>query len=328
MKPKITAYCMDWHINKSDAFKDVLVRPLKDYMNINLIAWDGEKLPAGEEKTLDPLIFCMLPPTLEFAHNTKRSILWLPMWDQAQGYTQEWWNKLPKNIKIVAFSQPIFERATKAGLKTIRLQYFLDPQQIRPTNWENGNVIYYWNRIGLIGPEFLKKLCEATSARKLIFKPTIDPRVDTSNYYNLASHIGKCEVQVVKNTNTKEKHLDTIKEANIVIAPRKTEGIGMEFLESMARGCAVISCDAPTMNEYIKDGVNGIFFEDKKLKIHERLVKKISSKDDYIISDSQVWSKFKYTDYEELGNRAREDSKKGYMIWKKQLAKYAHFIAE
>ncbi|MDR2337819.1 MAG: glycosyltransferase [Deltaproteobacteria bacterium] len=49
---------------------------------------------------------------------------------------------------------------------------------------------------------------------------------------------------------------DLIKQAGIYIAPRKLEGIGISFLETMVMGKAVIAQDAPTMNEYIENGIN------------------------------------------------------------------------
>lgn len=49
-------------------------------------------------------------------------------------------------------------------------------------------------------------------------------------------------------------------ECNIFIAPRLTEGIGMAFLEAMARGMVVIANDCPTHNEYVSNWLNGILF--------------------------------------------------------------------
>jgi glycosyltransferase involved in cell wall biosynthesis len=37
----------------------------------------------------------------------------------------------------------------------------------------------------------------------------------------------------------------------------------MTYLEAMASGCAVLSYDGPTMNEYIQHGDNGFLFKPK-----------------------------------------------------------------
>lgn len=47
---------------------------------------------------------------------------------------------------------------------------------------------------------------------------------------------------------------------NVFIAPRAAEGIGMALLEAMSRGMMVLAHDAPTNNEYISNGLNGILF--------------------------------------------------------------------
>jgi len=52
------------------------------------------------------------------------------------------------------------------------------------------------------------------------------------------------------------------KNCGIAIAPRYSEGIGMGFLELMAKGICVIAYNMPTHNEYIIDGWNGFLFDD------------------------------------------------------------------
>ena len=60
-----------------------------------------------------------------------------------------------------------------------------------------------------------------------------------------------------------ESYLEALSSANVFIAPRKKEGIGMTLLEAMALGQCPLVYDAPTMNEYITDNVNGLLFGDK-----------------------------------------------------------------
>jgi hypothetical protein len=49
-----------------------------------------------------------------------------------------------------------------------------------------------------------------------------------------------------------------LRDANVFFAPRPMEGIGLAFLEAMAAGLCVVAPDAPTMNEYISHGRNGL----------------------------------------------------------------------
>ena len=61
----------------------------------------------------------------------------------------------------------------------------------------------------------------------------------------------------------RKEYFERISKCGIVIAPRRKEGIGMAFLEAMAMGKCVVAHNDATMNEYIKNGKNGILFDAK-----------------------------------------------------------------
>ena len=52
-----------------------------------------------------------------------------------------------------------------------------------------------------------------------------------------------------------------LERTDLYFAPRISEGIGLSFIEALAYGCVVAAYDAPTMNEYITDEVDGILFD-------------------------------------------------------------------
>lgn len=58
----------------------------------------------------------------------------------------------------------------------------------------------------------------------------------------------------------KREYKKRLSDANVFIAPRVAEGIGMALLEAMARGMLVLAHDAPTNNEYISNWISGILF--------------------------------------------------------------------
>jgi glycosyltransferase involved in cell wall biosynthesis len=77
---------------------------------------------------------------------------------------------------------------------------------------------------------------------------------------------------------SREEYLSRIAACEIVVAPRRKEGIGMAFLEAMAMGKCVVAHNDATMNEYIKDGVNGILFDaDRPIAITESQVLSVRS---------------------------------------------------
>lgn len=59
---------------------------------------------------------------------------------------------------------------------------------------------------------------------------------------------------------SRQDYLRDLGKFQVYFAPRKYEGIGMTFLEAMAMGMCVIAENAPTANEYIISGRNGILY--------------------------------------------------------------------
>jgi|694.fasta_scaffold10821_7 hypothetical protein len=324
-KINVTIYSLGWHHKSSDSMIDIIVKPFTKYISYTMREWDGHGVTKDLEKNKNT-IFWMIPPNPEDT-NTLINCTWVPMWDQAQGYSQEWWNSLPKNLKIISFSKNITKMSKKAGLRTFEIKYYCNPKDFEPTDWSHGISIFYWNRVGLIGPRFVKKINKSLNSKKMTFRPTIDPRIDKDMYYNLPDRIGGAVVKTIE-PKSKEEYINLTKSTNVYIAPRKSEGIGMSFLEAMARGSAVVAFDAPTMNEYIDDGKNGILLNNNN-NVFDIFRKKFN-KDDakFIISPNQNWIKIAGYDFQEIGNQARIDSAKGYEVWKSLIPELARFIID
>ena len=330
---KIIAYCLDWHLSKSDAFKDLIAEPLKGVVDVEFVGWDGEDLQLPEDTNI-PLMFCMLPPPSKVLKGTKRRLFWVPMWDQAQGYSDDWWSSLPKKLRVITFSDQPYAKATAVGLKTLNIRYFKNPQLFQEATWNQGKILYYWNRVGMASPEFITKLCNSLKVETLLFKPDIDPRIEQNKHYSLPAKIGNnTAVKILHATETREEFMLQIKDANIVLAPRLTEGVGMVFLEAMARGACVIAHDAPTMNEYIEHADNGILFS-KEPAIKQGIVsklKRITVEHDYapyLVSDKQPWKQLARLQPETLGARALQTSHDGYKTWTKSIQDLIDFVTE
>lgn len=73
------------------------------------------------------------------------------------------------------------------------------------------------------------------------------------------------------------EYLAVLNRANVFIAPRVGEGIGMAMLEAMARGMLVLAHDAPTNNEYISNWINGILF-DKSAPAHPLHIRTVAER--------------------------------------------------
>lgn len=342
---QIPAYCLDWHINQSKAFHELLVEPLKPYADIRLTAWDGkDDSPLKQLKHTGlegPVIFCQRPPSTEIMNVSQAKLIWIPMWDNVaiNWSSDEWWATLPKTLRIVAFSEKVAQKAENAGLPTLKLRYHKDPSKFEAADWSHGLVLFYWNRTGLFGPQFIKKLCATLNVRELYFRGSIDPKIANSAAYTLPAELGKTRVHEVSRFESQATYFDILRRCNLYLAPRALEGVGLTFLEAMASGCAVIGYNGPTMNEYLRHGVSGWVFENMSLEaetsfLFRKLIRNIphwfrwGGQKVYSnrVSLSQDWDAFAKVDLESLGHAARTNQETGFRIWKSKIQEYANFV--
>lgn len=336
-KPLLIAYVQQWHMNRSDAFYDLLTEPMRPYAKVEMRGWDGvSPLPSVEDG--QHYVFCQLPPPAEWLQKVPDQLIWLPMWDSAIYYSQTWWNSLPKSLRIVAFSEAVHQLVISSSLKSLNLKFFKDPQIFTSTNWTGDRILLYWNRTGLIGPQFLEHLCGALKVDKLLFRSQADPDYIDSATYQLPSRLGRTVVETLPVFQTRQAYFDATREANVFIAPRLAEGVGMSFLEAMARGCAVFAHDRATMSEYIASGENGYLF--KRRWTVNRVLRGIRGKlaQSHIGSvppfmftlreTDQDWHEIASLDLEHIGQVARQQHQLGYQNWQRQIPQYAQFLLD
>jgi glycosyltransferase involved in cell wall biosynthesis len=344
MPIRIPVCCLDWHIHYSPALLDLLIEPLGPFMRFELIGWDGKEMPAIPMETLkvSPIIFFQLPPPESWLKNPYARLVWIPMWDHAYGYDLKWWQSLPKNLRIMAFSNRITKLAEAVGLRTLSIRYFKNPDELERANWDGKRVLFYWNRTGLVGPGFLSKICRTMDIDLLLFRTQIDPSIPMRFEYRLPKKLGKTEVREIPEINVllREEYLDLINQANIFIAPRRLEGVGITFIEALARGCLVFAYDAPTMNEYIRHGINGYLFsyddasrvDDLWNRLGNRVQRYVhfteKPQNDARVIKRQNWKAIRRLDMQRLGDAARLDQTRGFATWQSEIPQYARFILE
>jgi glycosyltransferase involved in cell wall biosynthesis len=348
MTRPINCYCLDWHIKKSEAVRDRLVNPLKPYIDIQLVPWDGKNLETagnGQETSPSPMLFTQNLPPQHLLEDSSAHLVWMPMWDQAKNYPQEWWNALPRTLRVIAFSNAAAQRAEAAGLSTLRMRYFKNPQDFPAAQWKQGRVALYWNRTGVFSAGLLARLCRDLHLQEMIFLPRPDPQVFPEANYQLPKQIGRTKVRTYTEFfSSRQEYFNLLRQANIYLAPRVFEGVGMTFLEAMASGCAVLAYDAPTMNEYIHSGENGYLLKPappEKKVVHSSLWKRGLYRLFPSLRPKPVPKVFphpldEFVDLEglmglnlrKLGDTARRQSAEGYAVWEEQLEKYARFILD
>jgi len=161
--------------------------------------------------------------------------VFVPMYDNEWGSYWQWKRIAWSGIGVISFCDKVSAHARKCGVRNLLdVRYFPDPAEF-PHEAGNPKRVFLWER-GDIDRSVAERLFPPSAGYTFDVKGA-DEFLDRDDYL---ARMAKC---------------------GIVIAPRRKEGIGMVFLEAMAMGKCVVACDDATMNEYIKDGENGMLFD-------------------------------------------------------------------
>jgi len=156
--------------------------------------------------------------------------VFVPMYDNEWG--SKWlWHRLAKaGMGVISFCRAVSRHACSCGVENLlEVQFAFDPSQFENMRG-NPQVAMFWDR-GVIDPDKVRSM----------FAPGALDRLAVYDKFV-----------------ARDEYLEMIRDVGVYVAPRYSEGIGMSFLEPLAMGKCVIAHDAPTMNEYIRDGENGI----------------------------------------------------------------------
>ncbi len=339
-RPIITAYCLEWHITTSGSMHDLLINPLAPYADIRQVAWNGlDELPAP--KAGEKIIFYMMPPTEAWMEKYPVPVIWIPMADAI--------NHLPKikyhaGVKIVSFSRAVEEMAKDLGLAYLSVRYFSNPDHFPQASFDDGRVMLYWNRTGFFHDRLIKTICRKLKIKRLIFRSAIDPGIKPEKYYALPPKIHHTVVETHETLTSFQDYLHLLGRANVFIAPRAIEGVGVVFLEAMASGCVVIGYDEVAMNEYITHGETGFLFGAVQPRyrwlwsekgILYRAINKLSwkiRKRGYRLQPHmttfQDWRFIQKQDFAKIGNQARAAMAEGYAKWIANIPVYADFVIQ
>ncbi len=254
MKEKIAFIAHSYH--KKTRSCDFMVDYLKEFFEVELIfdeEWEtGQKINwiNFDENYKAIIIWQMFPKEEDFSKIVNRNIIYFPMYDQVENWHFNQW-LLCKDIKIVSFSSTIHKKIQKWGLKSIYLQYFIEPQEFSPGIADE---VFFWQRLSKININTIKKIFKNSDVKIHIHK-TVDP----GQVYVASEKADEEKFNITYSEwfDSKKEMQDFIKTKGIYIAPRFLEGIGMSFLEAMAQGKLVIAHNKPTMSEYIKNGKTG-----------------------------------------------------------------------
>lgn len=227
----------------------------------------------------------------------------VPMYDGSAGYSDTHWKKL-KGVKILNFSWWLHQKCKKFNLESFHVKYFPDPTIFNQVSFEDGYKGFLWQRRyneinwRMIVSDLVSKQMDSLHIhyKNDYALPDLDiPNRLEKNMYN---------IKTSKWLENKSELNDILDASNIYFAPRASEGIGMGFLEAMARGMLIIANDLPTHNEYLCNWVNGILYS--------------QANPTYI----------DLAEAEKIGKCARATVFRGRHIWNNQIGDMLRFIFE
>ena len=186
-----------------------------------------------------------------------KPLIYVPMFDGETGNIAKWMRSRLQGVRTISFCRAESAILKKAGLDPLDVAYY-PPVGGRIEG--DHKKVFFWERDGIRADD-VRRMFPQGSGFEVVVR-------------NAAAKEGE---------DARRSYLEAMSECGVFIAPRRLEGIGLGFLEAMAIGKCVIANDAPTMNEYITNGKNGMLFKFEDVKSGEP---RLSPKDLASIQDA------------------------------------------
>lgn len=255
---------------------------LCEHYNVDVELEENDSLPYETINQKNYFAIISFYYMADFSKLTCKNLIYVPMYDGFI-YCRETLKKL-QNAKIINFCKKLHKQSIAFGLKSIYLKYYPELNYNENTTRDK---LFYWQRRNTsfsqllkCFPETINKIdCSKTILHSVTDgdnEPFIKPSEEEIKNYN---------IEITSWFEKKSDLLDILDTTKYYIAPRKQEGIGLSFLDAMSRGCVIIAHNDCTMNEYIKDGINGYlinFDNPKKIKFLDYATIQKNSLDEYI----------------------------------------------
>lgn len=186
-----------------------------------------------------------------------KDVIIIPMYDGCYLY-QDWEWKRFESFKFINFSSTLHNKLTDFGIKSHYRQYVPDPDNFSQVNYGKLNG-FFWQRTDYINWYKIRKLSEDTRFDRFHLHGAVDPghtyvspTPEDIEHYRMTTSVW---------FDKREDYQLVLNNSNLFFAPRLYEGIGMSFLEAMAKGMCVVAPHFPTMSEYIKHGETGLLYD-------------------------------------------------------------------
>lgn len=212
--------------------------------------------PDFNEANYDAIVIWQLHEAFALLSGRHPNVTFAPMYDAMWRGGAFTWKPSFNAAKILCFSWALRTEVMRRAPVHTRVQYFPDPAAYPPVTDFDSLRGFLWYRRRDIPPEAAFALTAGTRFESLAIHDAPDPGHDAPFPAAAPDHIGRLDRTGWSADGT--AFANALTAANVFFAPRPLEGIGMAFLEAMARGLCVVAPDAPTMNEYVSHGSNGL----------------------------------------------------------------------
>ncbi len=192
------------------------------------------------------------------------NVINISMWDGVSNRSDNFFN-LMSSLKNICFSRSLFDRlGGKTTDRSFLIKYYMNSSFVNKEILaiENAHRVTFWER----DPGFLR-----ASDIVDVFNPAIQnfhfhgiPAADQKKLLDEYSNISFTFTDV--NAGCNNQYIDELSKSTIFVSPRRSEGIGMSFIEAMSHGLLVMGNNQATMSEYLNK--NCLFVDLKSANIN------------------------------------------------------------
>jgi hypothetical protein len=183
----------------------------------------------------------------------------VPMFDGSGAMPDLHW-QWSNQARFVNFSRRLHHRISALGGSSFLLRYYKPPAPERHLPDFTQLRGFFWRRAPETGINLalVKQLLGASLDTLHVHDAPDNPDLDMREDFSIALP----KISVTRSTWFEDpaEYERRLSAANVFIAPRPAEGIGMAMLEAMSRGMVVIAADQGVHDEYIANWVNGVLF--------------------------------------------------------------------
>ncbi len=300
---------VDHHFHTKTQSSNFFLKLLKDHfvsVDISYVKVDGHRTvdvlnaPRAHDIAILWQVDFLAPAFLAAGYRT----IVIPMYDGSAGMPYEHWLSM-RDASFINFSRSLHERALGIGARSYLAKYFVPPcpEEKLPTFKALRGFLWMRRPDQGLTPKLVERLLGSQLTHLHVHNAPDDgtPRLLKSPQYSTRAF----PITESRWSASRTDYINAIAKANVFIAPRLSEGIGLAMLEALSQGCLVLANDDAVHNEYIANWISGILFNINSSYFHLSL------------TDAQ--------DLSRIGWRA---AREGYNNWLDSISGIIAFIKE